>query len=391
MNNFNYCQYHKHQQQQQITTFDMSKNNSTQPIPTSQEAESMPMKVGEKTIPFLRRLIDMLQENATVIEFCPGNRTESIAGRIVVHDRAYVELEILPRYFNHSSFASLRRQLNYFAFSREGKGKQKGATYSNDLVFDMQDILHLKRRLPGAGVTGTAPLNPNPSVQNAVVVPVTLKQVQVPTETIKSISDATTTTATATAITTKSLKKDSRSKSRRSAKHKKKNKKVQRILDCVVPCVHITSKRKSSIPHHDSSTDTVDVDVEMRPKAPSSTAVSPPPAEITTSKVKSASQIVLDLTKPLTTEFGESSSQSHQSLAGSKHNISSISSIRSSWNYQPIAISRNVSFQLPHYDLGMITTGFKTATADDTKKEADVLAGCNALLSLGWRTPQTSG
>eukprot|EP01083_Nonionella_stella_P162582 533882_1 len=347
----------------------MSKKNSKEPIPTSQEAESIPVKGGEKTIPFLRRLIDMLQENETVIEFCPGNRTESIAGRIVVHDRAYVESEILPRYFNHSSFASLRRQLNYFAFSREGKGKQKGATYSNDLVFDMQDILHLKRRLPGA----TAPLNP--SVRNAVP----LKQV--PTETIKSISAATTNTTT----TTKALKKDSRSKSRRSAKHKKKNKKVQKILDSVVPCVHLSSKRKSSSSlHHDSSTDTVDV--EMHPKAPSST-VSPPPAEITTSKVESVSQIVLDLTKPETTESEESSS--HQS-AGSKNNISSISSIRSSWNYQPVAISRNVSFQVPYSDLGMITPGLTGAADDTKKKEADVLAGCNALLSLGWQT-QTSG
>lgn len=342
----------------------------------------------------------MLQENETVIEFCPGSkwkeldgcidkfrendsplvllstshciyihflnltslpldRTESIAGRIVVHDRAYVESEILPRYFNHSSFASLRRQLNYFAFSREGKGKQKGATYSNDLVFDMQDILLLKRRLPGA----TAPLNP--SVRNP------MPPTQLPSLNIQSIS------------ATKSLKKDSRSKSRRSAKHKKKNRKVQKILDSVVPVVHVSSKRTSSCFHHASSTDTVDV--EMYPKAPSST-VSPPPAEIITSKDESASQIVLDLTKPETAESEESSS--HQS-AGSKNNNSSISSIRSSWNYQPIAISRNVSFQLPYSELGMNTTSL--ATDDDTKKkEADVLAGCNALLSLGWQTQASS-
>lgn len=64
-----------------------------------------------------------------------------------MHDRNRVENEILPRYFNHSSFASLRRQLNYFAFSRVGKGKEKGAVYINEKVFKIDDILRLKRRL----------------------------------------------------------------------------------------------------------------------------------------------------------------------------------------------------------------------------------------------------
>jgi len=67
--------------------------------------------------------------------------------RIVVHDRSKVETTILPRYFNHASFASLRRQLNYFAFSRLGKGRQKGATYCNNQVADLRDILRLKRRV----------------------------------------------------------------------------------------------------------------------------------------------------------------------------------------------------------------------------------------------------
>ena len=58
-----------------------------------------------------------------------------------------MENEILPRYFNHSSFASLRRQLNYFAFSRVGKGKEKGAVYINEKVFEIDDILRLKRRI----------------------------------------------------------------------------------------------------------------------------------------------------------------------------------------------------------------------------------------------------
>ena len=64
----------------------------------------------------------------------------------MVHDRVKVESSILPRYFNHSSFASLRRQLNYFSFTRIGKGRQRGATYCNEGVVELLDILTLKRR-----------------------------------------------------------------------------------------------------------------------------------------------------------------------------------------------------------------------------------------------------
>lgn len=95
-----------------------------------------------------RRLVDMLSENESVISFCPGfiENGEVTLGRIVVHDRIKVENEILPRYFNHSSFASLRRQLNYFSFTRIGKGRQKGATYCNEGVIVIEDILRLRRR-----------------------------------------------------------------------------------------------------------------------------------------------------------------------------------------------------------------------------------------------------
>lgn len=71
-------------------------------------------------------------------------------GRIVVHDRVTVEAKVLPRYFNHSSFASLRRQLNYFSFVRLGKGRQKESTYVNEGVIVLEDILHLKRRSAGS-------------------------------------------------------------------------------------------------------------------------------------------------------------------------------------------------------------------------------------------------
>ena len=71
-----------------------------------------------------------------------------------MHDRARVESEVLPRYFNHASFASLRRQLNYFSFTRLGKGRQRGATYCNDRVVELDDILLLKRRHSGAPAAG---------------------------------------------------------------------------------------------------------------------------------------------------------------------------------------------------------------------------------------------
>merc|ERR1711935_880040 len=98
-----------------------------------------------------RRLVDMLHphsENDNVISFYPGSTHNGriTLGRIVVHDRIKVENDILPRYFNHSSFASLRRQLNYFSFARIGKGRQKGATYCNEGVIVIEDILRLRRR-----------------------------------------------------------------------------------------------------------------------------------------------------------------------------------------------------------------------------------------------------
>jgi len=115
---------------------------------TSYSEEVYGSEATEKTIPFLRRLVDMLSENENVISFSPGSvkNGKVILGRIVVHDRIKVEIEILPRYFNHSSFASLRRQLNYFSFTRIGKGRQKGATYCNEGVIVIEDILRLRRR-----------------------------------------------------------------------------------------------------------------------------------------------------------------------------------------------------------------------------------------------------
>ncbi|KAG7356727.1 HSF-type DNA-binding protein [Nitzschia inconspicua] len=111
----------------------------------------------EKTIPFLSRLVDMLSENDGVISFVPGSIKKRTLGKIVVHDRIKVEADVLPKYFNHSSFASLRRQLNYFSFARQGKGRQKCATYSNDQVVELEDILRLRRRPAPATSGGETP------------------------------------------------------------------------------------------------------------------------------------------------------------------------------------------------------------------------------------------
>lgn len=75
-------------------------------------------------------------------------------GRIIVHDRNRVQSEVLPIYFNHASFASLRRQLSYFCFVRVGKSRQSGVTYANEMVVDLADILKLKRRVAGPGTGG---------------------------------------------------------------------------------------------------------------------------------------------------------------------------------------------------------------------------------------------
>jgi hypothetical protein len=82
-------------------------------------------------------------------------------GRIIIHDRNRVQTEVLPFYFNHASFASLRRQLSYFSFVRLGnlgRGRSTGSvTYINHSVYELSDILRLKRRTAGE-TPATAPV-----------------------------------------------------------------------------------------------------------------------------------------------------------------------------------------------------------------------------------------
>lgn len=116
----------------------------------------------EKTIPFLRQLTEMLMNNNEIISFVPGQRlpNETINGKIIVHDRHRLQSEVLPFYFNHTSFASLRRQLSYFSFTRVGKSRQSAVAYTNDAIMELPDILRLKRRVVTApGQAGKAIAN----------------------------------------------------------------------------------------------------------------------------------------------------------------------------------------------------------------------------------------
>ena len=86
----------------------------------------------------------MIRENEEHISFCPGSNNRDIA-QLIIHDRSCIT-KILPRYFNHSSFPSFRRQLNNFKFTRVGRGRHKRTVYINNSVSELDDILRLKKR-----------------------------------------------------------------------------------------------------------------------------------------------------------------------------------------------------------------------------------------------------
>lgn len=93
-------------------------------------------------------------ESLNLLRSCTDRKDGvTVLGRIVVRDRIQVESKVLPKYFSHNSFASLRRQLNYFAFQRLGKGRQRESTYRNEAVIELDDILRLKRRPSGSSIT----------------------------------------------------------------------------------------------------------------------------------------------------------------------------------------------------------------------------------------------
>mmetsp|Transcript_27021 Transcript_27021/g.62786 ORF Transcript_27021/g.62786 Transcript_27021/m.62786 type:complete len:262 (+) Transcript_27021:586-1371(+) len=215
----------------------------------------------------------MLQENEDVISFHPGSRKngQAVLGRIVVHDRARVESEVLPRYFNHASFASLRRQLNYFSFTRIGKGRQRGATYCNEAVIDLYDILRLKRR-----AAGTATPQEEIDSSATVVTPVD----QDPHE----------------------------SSSNSSACGNDKTEGPSATVNAVVPVVHLPPKRSRSteLPTQPKTADSQSKNKKARRSGPNTAPVSPlsssglesDPEVLAVPPVLERRQITLDLTVP---------------------------------------------------------------------------------------------
>ena len=265
-------------------------------------------------------------------------------GRIVVHDRSKVESDILPRYFNHASFASLRRQLNYFAFTRVGKGKQKGATYCNDQVIELFDILRLKRRVVGSTV----------SLSSSSVIPES--KINEPTKK-GGKSDAAGSTNSgkkrsprsmsplshAISVESKSRSNQKNGKSstkQQPGKRKKTSRNSKQIIDSIVPVIHLPKKAK--VEDAGSYWNTLEKREEKDETKACSVSVSPPPAD-NPLNCSSEPQIILDLTKPLT--------------------------------------SSNI-YPATFHTFTTLTQGAADAKTHNTKEE-DVLAGCSALLALG--------
>jgi hypothetical protein len=69
-------------------------------------------------------------------------------GKIEVHNPHRLEQEVLHKYFRHSKFASLQRQLNYFGFRKvAGKGKMSPCSYVNESAKgDLKSLLFIKRK-----------------------------------------------------------------------------------------------------------------------------------------------------------------------------------------------------------------------------------------------------
>jgi hypothetical protein len=279
----------------------------------------------------------------------------SVPGRIVVHDRAQVESQILPRYFNHASFASLRRQLNYFAFSREGKGKQKGATYINDQVYDLDDILHLKRRLPGTAGTVVS----NTTTEN---------------ESLEGKTNHNVETSITAVTLDKPIAKISHTSNKRSAQAKKQHsKKVRKILESSVPVVHLPKKKAKRTVYLKTSRDS-----NVAP------TISPSPPARSGEKPISTPTILLDLTRPEAGNRSISTTTAVMDLKKPQYEVSSTASASSGSSRahqensfifpRPKVVTQNVWFNIPTMPI-----------YQETQKEEDILAGCSALLSLGWQ------
>lgn len=287
----------------------------------------------------------MLQENEDVISFYPGAQKKnghSTPGRIVVHDRSRVESEILPRYFNHASFASLRRQLNYFCFSRIGKGKQRGATYCNQQVIELHDILRLKRR-----VTGSSVQSPDYSKKDTKVEKIS-HPIQHPT--LKFDSSVQSSPHSKLYPTGGMLV-------RKKFHNSRINKKRRRILNSIVPVVHFCNRGFMEDTHCESIGRTNDH---------YTTNMVYPPSGILNGNIMHGSQDPQsNQIRPLSPTLNRTPDR----------------------NCEPLKKKKRTSLHTVHptkfltkFSLSEIS---KKTIKMNRNKEADVLDGCNALLSLG--------
>lgn len=251
-------------------------------------------------------------------------------GHIVVHDRSRVESEILPRYFNHASFASLRRQLNYFAFCRVGKGKQKGATYCNEKVVNILDILRLKRRAVGS----TIPVVQSKKFEGSSKTSNSKSNVTKTHQNTSPKSGSPKSRPTVSLIADSSAKSKTTSNSSKNKKRKKPSRKSKEIIDSVVPVVHLPKRVKVK---SFSSWKTLEGHNPVTDKKGFSVSVSPPPGDNLNNT--GIPKITLDLTKP------------------------------------PASI--------PYANLVVPNNSLSEVCKTHNTKEDDVLAGCSALLALG--------
>jgi hypothetical protein len=100
-------------------------------------------------IPFPQKLYTLLQkESPSIISWIPSGN----AFRIL--DSEKFQLEVIPKYFKHTKFASFQRQLNLYGFRRVTKGEAQGAYVHQKFQVGKPDLVAEIRRLPGKAYSG---------------------------------------------------------------------------------------------------------------------------------------------------------------------------------------------------------------------------------------------
>lgn len=98
---------------------------------------------------FLHRLVKLLQDSHTTIEWAEG--------AIYIYNTKKLETDILPNYYGHSKFTSFLRQLTSYGFHRmpadNGRPELDCAYKNESTTEDLDSILKLKRKQSGASNT----------------------------------------------------------------------------------------------------------------------------------------------------------------------------------------------------------------------------------------------